>query len=133
MNIHAAVPGHKRTAMHDLANRLAGILPMMLGRENARTSGWIMQKLGEKSAGTNQRLRAAAKYLLVERNVPIISCNDGFFVAGDRSELLQYQQSLKSRIEGLYRDISAVDRILDGDAFRDRQKSLDLSADSGCA
>lgn len=125
MTIHAIVPGNKPAAVHVLADRLVGILPDMLGRDNARTSGWIMRRLGESPSGTNQRLRAAAKHLLVERGLPVISCPAGFFYADTREELEAYKASLRSRIDGLFRDVSAVDRVLESEPFTSkRQRTL---------
>ena len=53
-------------------------------------------------------MRAAAKLLLREEKVPLISGTSGFYVAQTIDELVEYQENLRSRIAGIQKDLNAV-------------------------
>jgi hypothetical protein len=92
-----------------LAERVKMVLRR--GRENAMTARAIASALGINDGQTNYELRRTLKCMLRE-GYPVISCEQGFFVAQDEVELQDYIQSLRVRILGLQEDIRAVEDIM---------------------
>ena len=129
MSIHDTVPGppkKARESVQRLADGLIAISGQMTGHDNAKTTNVIAELLGIESKGTNQAIREAAKILLNEERIPLISCNKGFYFSPLTKDLRQYRESLNARIKGLARDVRSVDAIIEA---RQQQANpeLDLS------
>lgn len=110
MEIHSTVPVRKTKGR--LVRELRSILPQITGREHVKSAPEIMQLVGQEAVGTCQPLRMAAKILLVEEGIPVVSISKGFFVATKPRELIEYQTHLRARMEGLQRDVDAVEKCL---------------------
>jgi len=80
------------------------------GRENALTARAIAREAGMDDGQSNLGLRQILKALL-RSGYPVISCEQGFFIARTEDELADYTKSLKVRIMGLQSDIHAVETI----------------------
>lgn len=89
--------------MSEVADRetldaLEDIITSHVGRENAITSSELANQLDETTPrGTNPHVRKLIKRLLMYRNIPIASCNAGYFVVSDEDELNDYAENLANR------------------------------------
>ncbi len=115
MSIHGTVPDtEKRISVHSVLYRLRQFVANHLqGKENAMKSGALMNSMGFKAGGTNEKLRSAAKVLLREEGMPLISGNSGFYMAQTKDELYEYLQNLKARRKGIEENENAVRDIMD--------------------
>lgn len=84
-----------------LLDDLEELLADHRGPENAVSSGEIADRLGIDDSGSNPRTREAVKVLLDDRELPVISNSDGYFVATAESQIEEEVESLQSRIEGI--------------------------------
>jgi hypothetical protein len=113
MAIHETVPKFAKSKQARIvARRLRLLGPEMTGKENAKTAAWLAARCGLKPEGTNQVVREAAKILLVEEKIPLISSSSGFYIAATEKQLEDYRESLRSRAQALFRDVQAVNDIL---------------------
>lgn len=113
--IHSTVPKSEKETKadaHVIARRLRMVTHRMMGKANAMTSDRLAALCGIEPKGTNQIVRKAAKILLCEEHVPIVSCSAGFYIAVEAKELIDYKQNLTGRLLALQRDIAAVNTIL---------------------
>lgn len=106
------VVGQRTDKASRIARTLVHYLGRIVGKENAMTAPQLARLCGVLDTGTCQPLREAAKILLVRHGIPIISCWKGFFVATTQQELYDYRQSLEHRMQGLGRDIEAVNSAI---------------------
>jgi len=114
MGIHAAVPSSTREPKLDaraLAVKLERLLPYLWGKEKARTSHEIMRLLGLRSSGTNQPLRAAAKILLHEKGLAVISSTRGFFFATSMQEIEEWEETERQRAAAVLRNVRKIREI----------------------
>lgn len=113
--IHSTVPeaeSEKRVSIESIVYRLREFVQHHLqGKEHAMKSGALMGMLGFPSAGTNRKLRKAAKLLLREEKIPLISDSSGFYVAKTVEELNTYLQNLAARRQGLEESERGVKEI----------------------
>jgi len=78
----------------------------------AATSGPVTAKdLAERLGTTERGIRHASKELL-EEGIAVVSGPQGFFMARSRVELAAYLDNLVARMQGIERDVRAVERIL---------------------
>jgi len=84
-----------------LLDELEELLDDHRGPENAISSGEIADELGIDDSGSNPRTREAVKALLEERELPVISNSNGYFVATAESQIEEELESLQSRIQGI--------------------------------
>lgn len=108
--IHNRVPRETRAGR--LVEPLLRYLPNLFGRRNVKTAEQLTQALGFPARRTCHPLREAAKILLIDREVPMVSCTRGFFLAETKEEIATYKESLLHRVDGLMRDVEACNRIL---------------------
>lgn len=85
----------------ELLDELEELLADHRGPENAISSGEIADELGIDDSGSNPRTREAVKALLEERELPVISNSNGYFVATAESQVEEEIESLQSRIQGI--------------------------------
>lgn len=115
--IHDTVPvdeAEKVVSVESIVYRLRQFVRHRLqGKENAMKSGALMSMLGFPSGGTNRKLRRAAKLLLREEKIPLISDSSGFYVAQTIEELSAYLQNLEARRQGLEESENGVREILE--------------------
>lgn len=72
------------------------------GMDNAITSGEINERVGiEATDGSQPRTREAIKYLMFEENMVIGSHRTGYFLIESEEEMLDYIETLDSRIQGI--------------------------------
>lgn len=69
--------------------------------DNAISSGEIADRLGIDDSRSNPRTQEAVKVLLEERELPIISNSNGYFVATAEAQIEEEIESLQSRIQGI--------------------------------
>ncbi len=115
--IHTTVPetaDQKGISVHSVLHRLRRIAQgeSLRGKENTMKSGALMNSMGFKAGGTNEKLRSAAKVLLREEGMPLISGNSGFYMAQTKDELYEYLQNLKARRKGIEENENAVRDIM---------------------
>jgi len=132
MGIHTTVPESKREPKLDarqLAGRLERLLPYLWGKAKARTSHEIMRLLGLRASGTNQPLRAAAKILLHEKGLAVISGSRGFYFATSMQEIEEWEEKERARASAVLRNVrkireikSEYSRLLDAEPDRPRQQ-----------
>jgi len=84
-----------------LLDDLEELLDDHRGPENAISSGEIADELGIDDSGSNPRTREAVKALLDERELPVISNSNGYFVATAESQVEEEIESLQSRIQDI--------------------------------
>ena len=119
-----------RTSVNSVLYRLRNFVQgNMKGKQNAMKSGAIMHSMGFHAGGTNQKLRAAAKLLLREEKIPLISGPSGFYVAQTIDELVEYERNLESRKRGIQESQDAVREIRD--RWMKRPKSGELFGEDG--
>ena len=113
--MHEGVPDTEpRTSMNSVLYRLREFVQHNIqGKENAMKSGAIMHSMGFQAGGTNQKLRAAAKLLLREEKIPLVSGTSGFYMAQTIDELNEYDRNLESRKKGVQESQDAVREIRD--------------------
>lgn len=122
--IHETVPQNTKTRTPSdkiVARRLRSLLIHMVGKRKAKPASWISRTLGLPSTATSEKVRAAAKILLVEEGLPVVSCSKGFYYASGPEDLVEYRTNLRNRMQGLERDCQAVSEILAG---TDEQRRL---------
>lgn len=95
-----------------IARVLVHYLGRMAGKRNAMTAPEIARLCNVRTTGTCQPIRHAAKILLCQESIPLVSCSKGFYVATTRQELYDYKAHLEARMTGLGRDVEAVKAIL---------------------
>jgi hypothetical protein len=97
-----------------LLNDLEELLGDHRGPENAISSGEIADELGIDDSGSNPRTREAVKALLEERELPVISNSNGYFVATAESQVEEEIESLQSRIQGIQQRQQLIRDAWDG-------------------
>jgi len=114
MTVHGEVPETKeKITTEQLMEKVMHFASTIMGEDNAVRAADIMEnRFGLRHKGTDASLRKAMKILLRENHIPIVSNTSGFFVAGDRAELLKYRENIVSRIVGLKRTLDGIDVIL---------------------
>lgn len=95
-----------------IARVLVHYLGRMVGKRNAMTAPEIAHLCNVRTTGTCQPIRHAAKILLCQEGIPLVSCSKGFYIATTRQELYDYKAHLEARMTGLGRDVEAVKAIL---------------------
>jgi hypothetical protein len=71
------------------------------GPENAISSGTIADRLDIDDSDSNPRIREAVKVLLDERELPVISNANGYYVATAENQIEEEIESLQSRIQSI--------------------------------
>lgn len=112
MAIHETVPehayAHAKVPQHEVTRRVKIALRQMIGEENVRTSGEIADMIGIPRKGNNEPIRKAAKELLCEEGIAVVSSVRGFYVADTPEEVDACVENLQARIAGIERDIEAL-------------------------
>ncbi len=107
---HSSLPlkVRKGISAKDLAYRVKRLLPDIQGEKRAKTSAELMTLMGFQAGGTNQRLRAAMKILLLEEGIPVVSSGKGFFVAIRPGECIKYADQCDARALAEHRNAKAA-------------------------
>lgn len=73
-----------------------------IGRKNPITSEEITRQVGIESSNTNPVTRNHI-LTIIAHGVPVLSCEDGYFIAEREAELTRYLNHLDQRIDGMLR------------------------------
>jgi len=87
----------------ELLDELEELLTDHRSPENAVSSGEIADRLDIDDSGSNPQTRKAVKVLLEERELPVISNANGYYIATAESQIEEEIESLQSRIQDIQR------------------------------
>jgi hypothetical protein len=85
----------------DHLRRLYSILKQHAGKDNAITSSEIAQQVNPDDTGTNPVTRDEIKEVMRQFGIPVIGCNQGYYVPDDPEEVEEGLDNLRSRISGI--------------------------------
>ena len=89
------------------------ILEQHCGKENAIASHVISEEIGYPMEATQAVSRKEIHATAEEYDLPLLSCNKGFYLAETEEELAEYNENIDSRIREMDRQ-----RNLVNDSFR---------------
>lgn len=92
---------------------IKNILEEHCGKANAIASHSISKKIGYPMEATQALSRKAIHDTAEEYDLPLLSCNKGFYLAETEDELAEYNENIDSRIREMDRK-----RNLVNDSFR---------------
>lgn len=108
----------------ELLDRLQLELIEHQGAENAITTSELATRVGISDSGTNPKLRETVKVLMDERDVPVVSDHNGYYIPASRQEVRDYIENLEPRIDGIQHrkqlvESAAESRVLTDGGERD--------------
>ena len=102
----------KKNKRLSVVQRLLKILPKIRGERKVKTAYTLADLTNTNDwSATNVKIRKAAKSILHDKKIPIVSCRKGFYVATNTEEIDDYIVDLKSRIKGMNKDIRVLKEI----------------------
>ena len=93
--------------------RIKDILEQHCGKRNAIASHVISEEIGYPMEATQAVSRKEIHATAEEYDLPLLSCNNGFYLAEAEEELAEYNENIDSRIREMDRK-----RNLVNDSFR---------------
>lgn len=93
--------------------RIKDILEQHCGKRNAIASHVISEEIGYPMEATQAVSRKEIHATAEEYDLPLLSCNKGFYLAETEEELAEYNENIDSRIHEMDRK-----RNLVNDSFR---------------
>lgn len=95
--------------------RIAELLKQKcVGKENAKTTSEIEKILAmHEDDPTNYQLRKLIKEIILDEELPIGSCSNGYYLIQDRFELDEVLDDLRGRIEGIRQRKRAIQKAFD--------------------
>lgn len=93
--------------------RIKDILENHCGKENAIVARFISKEIGYPMEATQAVSRKEIHATAEEYDLPLLSCNKGFYLAETEEELAEYNKNINSRISEMDRK-----RNLVNDSFR---------------
>jgi hypothetical protein len=92
-----------------MKQRILDVLVVHYGKNQAITVSKIVEMIGEEQTGlTNPVARIAIKEIILDEDLPIGSCSNGYYIIQTKEELNEYISNLHSRICGIKQRIKAV-------------------------
>jgi len=85
----------------ELLDRLQLELADHRGSQNAITTDALAVQIGINDGGTHPKVREAVKELMRERDIPVVSDYNGYYIPDTRDEVDDYLSNLDSRITGI--------------------------------
>lgn len=100
-----------RSSYKDLASDLVAILGV--GDRNAKTFNEISLELGIKSCnnGTSTELRLIRWEDVYSKQLPIVTSNNGVFIAETKEELMKYVSTERGRISSIVEHIETMEKF----------------------
>jgi len=97
-----------------------------VGEDNAITSDALAEAVAEQdSHDTNPSIRDAIRDLLFDRGVPVASCNAGYYIPVDESDIDAEVESIRDRIGELNKRKLAFEAAAEGWDFDDPDSDSD--------
>lgn len=79
--------------------KIRDILLQHKGKANAITAKKISNKMGFSMEDTQSVCRRAIRETVKIYEIPLVSCNKGFFIANTDEEIEEYNSNIQSRID----------------------------------
>lgn len=109
-------------------DELQAIISQHVGKDNAITSGELASACGVADSEANPKTREAVKILIRERDVPIGSCSQGYYLMDCRAELEENLEGLRGRIAGIEERMQIMVRAYNRRKYRDDGEREEVSA-----
>ena len=84
-----------------MSEKIKSILLEHKGKKNAITSKTISQIMGFPMEDTQSVSRQEIWSTAQEFGLPLVSCNNGFFIAETEEEMEEYNRNIQKRIDGM--------------------------------